>query len=96
MCKGCQKFWIVLRALAVWKSVDFDMFGRVYSLWMRRGSYILRAIKRFRIFEIGNAQSKPDKYDSLLQGANWEMLGGSFDWRQIARVRNMFFAAISC
>ena len=82
MCKGCQKFWIVLRPLALWKSVDFDMFWRVFCLWMREGSYILRAIKSFRIFEIGNVQR--------------EMLEGSFDWRRIAGAQNVFFGAISC
>ena len=47
---------------------------------MRGGSYILKAIKRFQIFgRIGNVQSRADKFDSLLQGANWEMLEGSFD-----------------
>ena len=37
---------------------------------MRGGSYILRAIKRFRIFGIGNVQSRADKFDSLLQGVS--------------------------
>ena len=46
---------------------DFAMFGRVYCLWMRGGSYILRAIKRFRILGIGYVQSRADKFDSLLQ-----------------------------
>ena len=36
---------------------------------MCEGSYILRAINRFRIFGIGNVQSRADKFDSLLQGA---------------------------
>ena len=42
------------------------MFGRVYCLWMRGGSYILRAIKCFWIFGIGNVQLRADKFDSLL------------------------------
>ena len=67
------------------------MFWRVYCLHVdARGSYVLRAIKRFRIFGIGNVQSRADKFDSLLQGTSWEMLEGSFDWRRIARVHVNF------
>ena len=47
--------------------------------------------KRFRVFGIGNVQSRADKFESLLQGTNWEMLEGSFDWRRIPYFKDSRF-----
>ena len=64
---------------------------------MRGGSYILRGIKPFPIFGIGNVQSRAVEFDSLLQWASWEMLEVSFDWRRIAEYEIiMFFKEILC